>query len=167
MSRKRLAIIIAGLVLVVVIAGIFATSSKKGGDNSSAIDQSSVDSLDGDYNTYTDASVKKYPEAGTVIDKNSEITIEYDGSKSTNDPLSLVNYELFYIMGDGSVSSMGGGPLTGKGNGVYALSKPVIKSEAEGKKGFLKLSVTYDVKSVNGETTAQSANLGYYSVSFK
>lgn len=167
MSRKRLVIIFAIISVVILIIGISLSSRKQNGSSSGSVNQNSVDSQDGDFKPYTDKSIRKYPAASSTLSESSELSFEYDNSIAPNDKYSLLNYELFYVTKDGSVVSMGGAPLTSKGNGIFSITKPKISADAKGSKGFIKLSITYDVKVVNDSTTAQSANLGLYEIGYK
>lgn len=171
----KLAVIAAGVVGVVVVgAGIFVVANQNkpsdatgNGASQSSTKETKVDDPDGTYKLFSDESITKKPTGETEFGNGQTLTFEYDGSKSNNDEYAKLGYELFYIQNNGKVIPMGGGFLTGTGSGEFTTSDSVFKSEANGRSGFLELSVTYGTSaSGDGKISGTTTKLGMYPVKF-
>ena len=101
---------------------------------------------DGTYALFSDPSVTKHPAEGFVFGADEPFSIDYDGSKSENNEYATLSYQLYYIQDDGTVVNMTGGNLEGKGGkGTFSTDSKVFTSDADGRKGFVEVVVTYGV----------------------
>lgn len=171
----KVALIAAGVVGVVVVgAGIFVAVNQNKPSESSATSSSqtatkevAVDDPEGTYKLFSDASVTKKPSGETEFGSGQTLTFEYDGSKSDNDEYAKLGYELYYVQDNGKVIPMTGGFLTGTGSGEFSTSDSVFKSEADGRKGFFELTVTYGTSAdATGKISGTTTKLGMYPIKF-
>lgn len=174
----KTSVIVAGVVGVAVVIGgiVYFTKDDKQASSSSSTNSITsqnkkdvaVNDPNGEYKLFSDPSITKKPEAGVEFGNGQVLSFDYDGSKSNNDSSAKITYDLFYIQDNGSVIPMGGAPLEGTGSGTFktADSDRVFKSEANGRKGFMQLTVTSDTKFDGNKYTSDQVKLGTYAVTF-
>lgn len=174
---------IIGLILagVVAIGGVFfvmnnsddkssndsaVTSGSSNSDNATA--ETTLVDPEGVYALFSDPSVTKHPENGFVFGAGQEMSFDYDGSKTANDPYATLTYELYYIQDNGTVVPMTNGNLSGSGSGTFSTTDSVFRSEVDGKKGFVGLVATYDTGADDsGAISGTNVKLGMYSVTYE
>lgn len=170
----KFATIAAGVIGVVVVGvGIFVVANQNGSvedspdkTSQSASNVTKLDDPGGIYKLSSDESITKKPSGEIEFGNGQTLTFEYDGSKSNNDEYAKLGYELFYVQDNGKVIPMTGGFLAGAGSGEFSTSDRVFKSEANGRKGFLELTVTYSTSASDGKISGNTTKLGMYPVKF-
>ncbi len=120
----------------------------------------------GTYKYYSDASITKQPQKGALFGNGQEISIEYDGSKSKEG--DSVFYQLSYVDPEGSVRPVTGGPFEGTTKGTFRTDSKVYTSGADGRPGFMEVSIVQNAKVVGGEkgVTGTRVKLGMYPITF-
>lgn len=178
MSKALIGSIVAVGAVAVIAGVIFVTTQNKPAstntDTAASSQQSNKEVAlvdpEGTYKLFSDPSITKHPEAGFVVGGGEPFSVDYDGSKSAGSTDAILSYQLYYIQDDGKVINFTGGTLQGQGGkGTFTADGKVFTSAADGRKGFVEVTVTYGVtfdaaaKKYNGTTT----KLGMYSVKFK
>lgn len=127
---------------------------------------SAIKDPDGTYKYFSDASITKPPQKDAVFGNGQTISIEYDGSKSREG--DSVFYQLFYVDKEGSVRPVTGGPFDGTTKGAFTTDSKVFTSEADGRPGFMEVSIVQNVKVGGGEQgiTGTRVKLGVYPIKF-
>ena len=152
--------------LILVLAALALTACSPPPANQSTTSKSPVVN-DPTYTFFSDPSVTKAPPKDALFGNGQTLTLEYDGSKSK--PGDTVFFQLFYTDPQGSVRPITGSSFDSPSKGVYTTSKKVYSSEADGRPGFMEVSVVQDAKVVGGEqgVTGKSLRLGMYPVQFQ
>ncbi len=121
---------------------------------------------EGTYKYYSDASITKQPPKGALFGNGQEISIEYDGSKSKEG--DSVFYQLSYVDTEGNVRPVTGGPFEGTTKGTFRTDSKVYTSGADGRPGFMEVSIVQNAKVVGGEqgVTGTRVQLGMYPIIF-
>ena len=167
----------AVVVIGVIVYFVVQNNAQTGDQNTANTSQtnttnSEVQIVDpnGDYKVFSDASITKHPEDGFVFGGGEPFMVTYDGSKSENNQYATLSYQLYYVQDNGTVVNFTGGNLEGTGGkGDFSTDADVFTSDADGRKGFVEVVVTYGVtfddasQSYKGTTN----KLGMYPVKFK
>jgi hypothetical protein len=121
----------------------------------------------GFYKLFSDASITKPPESNLVFGNGQTFTIEYDGSKSKEG--DSVFYQITYVDPEGSVRPITGGSFDGVTRGTFSTDKKVYESAADGRPGFMEVSVVQNAKVVGGDqgVTGQNVRLGVYPITIE
>lgn len=167
-------LVAAGAVIVIGGAVYFTTQNKSTDTNGSASQQSSKEvqivDPEGVYKPFSDPSVIKHPDEDFVFGAGKPFVIEYDGTKTEKDPYATLSYQLYYIQDSGTVVNFTGGNLEGTdGIGAFKTDAKVFTSDADGRKGFVEVTVTYKASfdAVAQKYTGTTHKLGMYPVTFK
>jgi len=164
------------LAAISVIGGIALVGCDKNASTSSSSETTSgktetsggaaIKDPDGYYKYFSDPSMTKPPPKDALFGNGQTIAIEYDGSKS--EELDSVFYQLFYVDKEGSVRPVTGGPFEGMTKGTFTTNSKVFTSEADGRPGFMEVSIVQNVKVVGGEQgiTGKKVKLGMYPIKF-
>jgi len=163
-----------GLATVFCIACSSAESVKNPSSESSASSSSQTSGVkikdpDGFYKYFSDPSITKPPQKDAVFGNGQKISIEYDGSKSSEKEGDIVFYQLSYVDTEGDVRPVTGGPFDGITKGTFSTDSKVYTSEADGRPGFMKVSIVQNAKVVGGEqgVTGTHVKLGMYPIKFE
>lgn len=122
---------------------------------------------EGFYKPFSDASITKPPEANMVFGNGQTLTIEYDGSKSKEG--DSVFYQITYVDREGSVRPITGGSFDGVTRGTFSTNKKLYESAADGRPGFMEVSIVQNAKVVGGDqgVTGQNVRLGVYPITIE
>jgi len=161
-----------GLAAVFCIACSSAESVKNPSSDSSTSSSSQTSGVTikdpaGFYNYFSDPSITKPPQKDAVFGNGQKISIEYDGSKSKEG--DSVFYQLSYVDKEGDVRPVTGGPFDGTTKGTFSTDSKVFTSEADGRPGFMEVSIVQNAKVVGGEqgVTGTHVKLGMYPIKFE
>lgn len=162
-----------GLATVFCIACSSADSVKNPSSQSSASSSSQTSGVTikdpaGYYKYFSDPSITKQPQKDAVFGNGQKISIEYDGSKSTETEGDSVFYQLSYVDTEGEVRPVTGGPFDGMTKGTFSTDSKVYDSDADGRPGFMEVSIVQNAKVVGGEQgiTGTRVKLGMYPIKF-
>jgi hypothetical protein len=165
-------IFIRGVVAAVLIVSsmVLAGCNKDDASSTSSSSQASgvtIKDPDGTYKYFSDPSITKQPQKDAVFGNGQTISIEYDGSKSKEG--DSVFYKLHYVDTEGSVRPVTGGPFEGQTKGTFSTNSKVYTSQADGRPGFMEVSIVQDAKVVGGEQgiTGKNVKLGMYPIKFE
>ncbi len=163
-----------GLATVFCIACSSADSVKNPSSESSISSSSQTSGMKikdptGHYNYFSDPSITKQPQKDAVFGNGQKITIEYDGSKSAEKEGDSVFYEFSYVDTEGDVRPLPGGLFDRVTKGTFSTDRKVYTSDADGRPGFMEVSVVQNVKFVGGEQgfTGTHVKLGMYPIKFE
>lgn len=122
---------------------------------------------EGFYKPFSDASITKPPASNMVFGNGQTFTIEYDGSKSKEG--DSVFYQITYVDPKGSVRPITGGSFDGVTRGTFSTNKKIYESAADGRPGFMEVSVVQNAKVVGGDqgVTGQNVRLGVYPITIE
>ena len=122
---------------------------------------------DGYYKYFSDASITKPPQKDAPFGNGQTISLEYDGSKSKEG--DSLFYQLSYVNKDGSVLPVTGGAFTGVTRGTFSTNGKVFTSDADGRPGFIEVSIVQNARVVGGEAGVAGKNvkLGVYPIVFE
>ncbi len=158
------------------LAAVFFTACSSPGDSTnhssgttagpSAETGVTIKDPQGTYKYFSDASITMQPQKGALFGNGQEISIEYDGSKSKEG--DSVFYQLSYVDTEGEVRPLTGGPFEGKTKGTFRTDSKVYTSGADGRPGFMEVSIVQNAKVVGGEqgVTGTRVVLGMYPIKF-
>lgn len=171
-------ILIRGVLAAILVVGGIAlagcgkdasTGSSSGTSSGKAqtSDGAAIKDPDGYYKYFSDPSITKPPQKDALFGSGQTITIEYDGSKSKEG--DSVFYQLSYVDKEGSVRPVTGGPFEGTTKGTFSTNSKVYTSEADGRPGFIEVSIVQNAKVVGGEqgVTGKNVKLGMYPIRFE
>ena len=118
----------------------------------------------GYFKPFSDASITRPPESNPVFGTGQTFSFEYDGSKSKEG--DSVFYEISYVKPDGAVIRASNGSFDGTTRGVFSTDKKIYDSAADGRPGFIEVSVVQNAKVVGGNTgiTGGFLRLGLYPI---
>jgi hypothetical protein len=164
-----------GLATVFCIACSSAESVKNPSSESSASSSSQTSGVKikdptGHYKYFSDPSITKPPQKDAVFGNGQKITIEYDGSKSAEKEGDIiVFYQLSYVDKEGEVRPVTGGPFERITKGTFSTDSKVYTSQADGRPGFMEVSIVQNAKFVDGEqgVTGTHVKLGMYPIKFE
>ena len=145
-------------------------SSESSASSSSQTSGVKIKDPDGFYKYFSDPSITKPPQKDAVFGNGQKITIEYDGSKSTEKEGDiLVFYQLSYVDKEGEVRPVTGGPFERITKGTFSTDSKVYTSQADGRPGFMEVSIVQNAKVVGGEqgVTGTHVKLGMYPIKFE
>ena len=143
-------------------------SSESSASSSSQTSDFTIKDPAGYYKYFSDASITKQPQKDAVFGNGQKISIEYDGSKSTEKEGDSVFYQLSYVDKEGNVRPVTGGPFDGITKSTFSTDSKVYTSEADGRPGFMEVSIVQNAKFVGGEqgVTGTHVKLGMYPIKF-
>lgn len=148
-------------VVAVVATGAFFAVKKYNANSDSAKQKNAAElakeasSVPNGHALATDKSVTAYPGAGAVYGSGQTLTFTYDGSKSSGDANAVLSYDVSYTDENETFTSLATGTLSGKGSGDFTMADKIADAKANGKPGYVEISVTS-----NGKKT----KLGLYGV---
>ncbi len=162
--------VLAAVLVVSVIA--LVGCNKEGGSSTSSSSQTSgvaIKDPNGYYNYFSDPSITKQPQKDAVFGNGQTISIEYDGSKSKEGGGDSVFYQLSYVDPEGNVRPVTGGPFEGMTKGTFSTNSKVYTSQADGRPGFMEVSIVRNAKFVGGEqgVTGEKLKLGMYPIKYE
>lgn len=120
---------------------------------------------DADYALFSDPAMSVHPKDGSVFGDGSTFTFQFDKHDETRAP--TYGYDLSYIQDSGSASPMGGAFFDQDETGGFTTSNKVFDSAADGRHGFMTVSVTQDPTIDGTALDAKTTVLGRYCVLFK
>ncbi len=168
----KLGIFIRGVVAAVLVVSsmVLVGCNKEGGSSTSSSSQTSgvtIKDPDGFYKYFSDPSITKQPQKDAVFGNGQKISIEYDGSKSKEG--DSVFYQLSYVDTEGNVRPVTGGPFDRITKGTFSTDSKVYTSQADGRPGFMEVSIVQNAKVVGGEqgVTGTHVKLGMYPIKFE
>ena len=141
-------------------------SSEPSSSSSSQTSGVTIKDADGFYKYFSDPSITKPPQKDALFGNGQTISIEYDGSKSKEG--DSVFYQLSYVDKEGNVRPATGGPFEGTTKGTFKTNSKVYTSDADGRPGFIEVSIVQNAKVVGGEQgiTGKNVKLGMYPIKF-
>lgn len=154
-----------------LLAGCGGASTSSSAEGDSAKTQTAggenIKDPDGYYKYFSDASITKPPQKDAPFGNGQTISLEYDGSKSKEG--DSLFYQLSYVDKDGSVLPITGGAFTGVTKGTFSTNGKVFTSDADGRPGFIEVSIVQNARVVGGEAGVAGKNvkLGVYPIKFE
>jgi len=144
-------------------------SSESSTSSSSQTSGVKIKDPDGFYKYFSDPSITKPPQKDAVFGNGQKISIEYDGSKSTEKEGDSVFYQLSYVDTEGNVRPVTGGPFEETTKGTFSTNSKVYTSQADGRPGSMEVSIVQNAKVVGGEqgVTGTHVKLGMYPIKFE
>lgn len=143
-------------------------NASKGTTDTDPLDGVTVNDPAGVYKPYTDSSISRGIARNTVWGNGQTLSLDYDGSKTTEDGVMVdgdLLFQTYYVGTNGSVYPMGGGVFVEGPKGTYTNSDRVYTSAADGRPGFIEVTV------VQGSSTAddkgRAVNLGMFPIKFQ
>lgn len=129
-----------------------------------------INDPDGSYKLYSDPSITKPPVTDFVWGNGQTLTLEYDGSKTTKNGEVVEGsllYQTYYVEPNGNVQPMGGGVFEENTKGVFTTSSKVFASNADGRPGFIEVTVVQDSGIEDGQIQGKNVNLGMYRIKYE
>lgn len=169
-SILGVAIILGGLGYVFLGRDASAPDGKSMGSESDPLAGVTINDPSGVYKPYMDPSITRGIPAGTVWGNGQTISIDYDGSKTTKDGKVVegsVFYQTYYVGTSGSVYPMSGGVFVEGPKGTYKADNKTYTSAADGRPGFVEVSVVQDSGMKDGQISGKNVNIGMFPIKFQ
>lgn len=169
-------IILTGIVGAVVVVGGIGYFVSQQPANPSAINtvnqtttssstsgEIKINDPDGQFKYFSDPSITKQPEPNFVYGNGQTLSVDYDGSKSEEGASLFFN--LYYVSSNGNVIEITSDTFEGKTKGTFTNSNKVFTSSADGRPGFVEVTVVQN-SHLNDDNTISGKNvtLGMYPI---
>ena len=112
--------------------------------DASALDTPSCDDVTtAGWEEFADPALTTVPERGAKFG-NGSATLDFVYADNDDSRYPTYGYQLAYIQGDGGVIPMGGNNFYDVVDGAFSTSDEIFESNADGRYGFMSVSVTQD-----------------------